>query len=389
MCNLDSMTDEIIIIGDLNFDQFDLVNKGKPLKDFCNSHGLVNTISKGTRRNPITNNLTLLDVILCYSLGHFLKSEVFRYPDSDHFLTISIFKHNSLASSKSNQIESRCLNRDKILQLKELLFLIFSISYFRDVTDVESCWFTIKTAILVCLDTIAPLKKMNVKIKNIVSWYDKELVILSKKRNRLYNKASHTNLQDDWAMYKRTRKHYKTLFRRKKIEHFNNILKQDSTSSPILWKKLNPYLNPNKQTKIEPSFFSTNNQLSLSPQDISNMFSNFFSSVTNRFTFVDRNICLSYIDGIFNKANSVNQLKNTNSFDFSTITKEEVLKALKSMKNSASGATGIDSKVFIECADELAEPITFVFNLSIQKNTIPDQRCVIVQFVIEFQLQIT
>jgi hypothetical protein len=47
----------------------------------------------------------------------------------------------------------------------------------------------IKALLISCINIAAPIKNMQVKTKNLVPWFDKDLVILSKKRNRLYNKA--------------------------------------------------------------------------------------------------------------------------------------------------------------------------------------------------------
>ena len=114
--------DEIIIVGDLNFDMFD-INKSKPLVEFSTSNGFSNTVKKGTRLNPITYALTLLDVILCYSLTLLIDSEVFHYPDSDHAFTVSIFNYSSPPSNKQTKYKSRCLNKDKLFEIKLLLSL--------------------------------------------------------------------------------------------------------------------------------------------------------------------------------------------------------------------------------------------------------------------------
>ena len=210
---------------------------------------------------------------------------------------------------------------------------------------------------------------MNTK-PHVIPWIDKDLVVLGKKRNLLYNKAISSGLKDDWTIYKRCRKQYKTLFRRNKILHFHNLSLTNNSSSK-LWKSFNPFIKPNHNSPIDPSLLVNDNS-NVTSNDISNLFSNFFSSVTNRFTFIDRSICNAYVDKIFNNF-KYNKSINNDSFNFTPFIDEEILKALVSMKISSPGAVGIDSIIFKECANELQKSITFIFNLCLSTNTIPKE----------------
>jgi len=276
---LEISSDDVFIIGDLNNDMLDTVDNC--LKNFCNNNGLVNTITKGTRTNPTTKLLTLLDVILCLCNKYLIKSEVFHMPCSDHGLIMSVFNHSS-SFNKPTQINSRCLNDKKILSLKTILLSTLSLSNFDRYITVESRWAAIKALLISCINIAAPIKNMQVKTKNLVPWFDKDLVILSKKRNRLYNKAISSKLDNDWLNFKNIRQSFSHLFRLKKSTFYKNIVGNESTSSSKLWRKLDPYLNPNKITKVSPSLIINDTYFN-TPKDIAMTFSNFFSSVTNSF----------------------------------------------------------------------------------------------------------
>lgn len=222
------------------------------MKNFCNNNGLVNTITKGTRTNPTTKLLTLLNVILWLCNKYLIKSEVFYMPCSDHGLIMSVFNHSSIFN-KPTQINSRCLNDKNILSLKTILLSTLSLSNFDRHITVESRWAAIKALLISCINIAASIKNMQVKTKNLVPWFDKDLVILSKKRNRLYNKAISSKLDKDWLDFKNTRQSFSHLFRLKKSTFYKNIVRNESTSSRKLWRKLDPYLNPNKITKVSPS----------------------------------------------------------------------------------------------------------------------------------------
>ena len=80
-----------------------------------------------------------------------------------------------------------------------------------------------------------------------------------------------------------------------------------------------------------------------------------------------------FINDNFNSSSIIQNLKTKRPFELASITPDEVLKALSTMKNSAPGAVGIDSRVFRDCSEELKEPITSIFNLCIASNCMPDE----------------
>ena len=124
-----------------------LVNEDNKLQDFCNTNGFKNTITKGTRTNPITKFVTLLDVILCYCFNFFIASEVFKMPCSDHALVITVFDH-LVVNCKPSNIQSRCIYDNKIIKLKQILSSALSISNFDIYKDVYDRWAALKAIIL-------------------------------------------------------------------------------------------------------------------------------------------------------------------------------------------------------------------------------------------------
>ena len=122
--NFDNNCKEVIIAGDLNYDMLDN-NKSIKLKNFIDINGFKNTISDGTRLNPTTGKLTLLDVILCLFTSFFIVSSSFFYPCSDHKLVVSVFKHKSIRN-KSRVINTRCLNTPTLDKIKEKLLFYFT-----------------------------------------------------------------------------------------------------------------------------------------------------------------------------------------------------------------------------------------------------------------------
>ena len=102
-----------------------------------------------------------------------------------------------------------------------------------------------------------------------------------------------------WLNFTNIRNLFKSKFRQAKALHFKDFIVKNSTSS----------LNPNKKLAFSASDLMQGNSNN-SPQDIANMFSNFFDSVLNKFVFLSLSICLEYISSVFNSANSLLKLSN-------------------------------------------------------------------------------
>jgi hypothetical protein len=361
-----------IIIGDLNFDQFDS-SKSAKLNSFCDSFGFKNTITKGTRYNPTTGHSTLLDYIMCFQFDQFLASEVFKFPSSDHSLIVSVFKQPS-PPYKPTQISTRCLNKEKINKIKTFINIFFLNYNIFSILNTNENWLAIKQGINFSMDSLAPLKKMNVKTRKIVPWFDHDLVQAARKRDRQYYIAVNSKLPGDWNLFKMLRQDFSKLFRRKKSQHFQDLTK--SAHKKKIWKKIHPYIKPNKKTKIIPSLFSKHSSSS-EPTDIANLFSNYFSSITDVFKFTELKICSLFIRRCFKSNISLMKRMKMNGIDgkfkikeFST---EEVGTALKEMRSDSDpGFVSIEAIIFKECSDELKHVICSLFNNCLRNSEIPD-----------------
>lgn len=94
-------------------------------------------------------------------------------------------------------------------------------------------------------------------------------------------------------------------------------------------------------------------------------FSNFFSSVTNSFSFLGIDDCSNFINNHFLITPLLNSLSNSGSgYDFVKFSAVEVHKALLSLRSSsAAGFVGIETRVFKDCASELKDCLTDLFNV--------------------------
>ena len=177
--------DEIIIAGDLNFNMLDKEDSA-PLRDFRADHGLNSVVKKGTRLNPSTKLMTLLDVLLLVNLNLLASSGVFPYPGSDHWLVIVALELKA-TNSKPRTTQSRGLTiKARFEQLTIKLKYHFGHLNLSLLEDVNVHWRELKRAIILCLDQAAPLKTRCHKASQHQPWYDAELAKLNAKRTKLY-----------------------------------------------------------------------------------------------------------------------------------------------------------------------------------------------------------
>jgi len=370
--DIDSL--DTLIIGDLNFNMDDH-HHSKKLSDFNTTFGFTNTIHKPTRRDPISGNLSLLDVILSTSPSSCLSSNVFPYACSDHSLIVSIFNFKS-SKYKYSSIPSRCLNEKKIGDIKTEIKNYFNKLNLSLIVDVDENWRLIKEGIIICLDKIAPVKQVNVRITKNLPWYDRQLVNLAHKRNKLYNSWCKTKLKSDREKYVTERNRYYSVFRAKKSNYYKDFVCENSQSTKSFWIKLNPFLNPNKKQKISASILSSKENKIHSSNDLVNAFSNYFATILNKFNFINLDCCKLFIDNFFENSSSLKNLIPNDSvkFEFGATTTVEVNSRLKKLNSkSAPGSIGIEANVFKECSDELTPIICELFNLCLKQNSIPHE----------------
>ena len=377
--DLDKNNNEVIIIGDLNYNM--LLKKDNPLVIFCKDHGFKNTNKTvGTRLNVNKNLLTpvwtLLDVILCYSLRKFINTTIFPFHSSDHAMVVTMFNFKK-EYLKSNSFVARSLSPKNLDSIKLSLSRIIPTFSFES-SDIPMHWSVLKDLILSVVNNIAPLKKYNTKSLSNVPWFDKELVQLGRIRDKNYHSAlalsKYKNIpcediKVEFDKFKESRNQFHSAFKKKKSDYFKNVIDSQSTSSKKLWRNINCFINPNKKASIVPNLIlkgeSKNTNL-----DAANCFVNFFSTIINKYAFLQLNICIAFITTFFK--NSFKFVIPAEAFTFAPISISEVFNLLNTLDiGSAKGEVGIETLIFKECADILSLPFANLFNQCIKYNFMP------------------
>ena len=180
-----------------------------------------------------------------------------------------------------------------------------------------------------------------------------------------------------WLEFKTINNSFKSQFRLAKAAHFKDLISKNSTSSTKLWSHINPLINPNKKLITKSTDIIHGDKFN-SPKEIANIFSNYFDSILNKFTFLAVIICIDYIEKIFNSSASIvaqlSILKKKQKFELKPITETDLAYFFSKLdKLSAAGISEIECSLIKHCEEALTKPLVILFNLCIKSGKIPDE----------------
>ena len=215
---------------------------------------------------------------------------------------------------------------------------------------------TLEQAINESVPKIRPRRNDNCSVRKKKNYKLDETVLKKiETKKQAYGKWLKTRDTKDYALYARLRNQVKSECRKSERNHEMKIAK-DSKSNPKIF-----YNFANKKLKVREGIgdLKDNDQTISSSEGKAECLNKFFCSV-----FTEEN--LNYIPKY--ERDDVND--NLENVSFTT---EAVRKKLKSLDASKSaGPDGIQTVVLKELADQLAEPLAYLFNQSMCEGKLPD-----------------
>ena len=187
-----------------------------------------------------------------------------------------------------------------------------------------------------------------------------EIRTLIRQRKRLYKKAKLKKDEKSWDLFRKKRNEVVASVKKAKKTYLNKLTKKagETHNSPKTWWKINKtLLKSNKTTEIP--FLFHNDVFYENAKDKAKVFNDFFASQS------DLDDSGHTLNEQISDDNSINTLDNI------VLTKEvhDVLKSLNTTKSS--GPDLISPKMLKMGADELAYPLSKLFNLSLQESKFP------------------
>ena len=180
------------------------------------------------------------------------------------------------------------------------------------------------------------------------------------KRDRLFKKFKRTSNPAVWVHFKKVRNSIVNAIRRAKINFFRSVsakLSDPGLCSKKWWHLSKSLLNNREKRRIP--FLLDNGSSVTNDANIAEIFNNFFASQS---TLCDDSGQLPAFS-----------FRTTERLSIITVSKMEIHEILESLDTSkASGYDGLGNKVLKMLAPALSEPLSHLFNLSLQSGVFPN-----------------
>ena len=203
------------------------------------------------------------------------------------------------------------------------------------------------------------IPKTTMRSRKKMSWLLESTLKLIRVKHRMYKVAKRTMTEKDWNKYKSVRNKLRDCTRRDHQSHLQDICDNLHTDQRSFWRWLK---NVKCQQAIIPPLTVMGKTVT-GIVDKANALNNYFVSVFTRENKQDMERL---------KAMLASSRKTVCMEDF-TVEKSDVYKQLCQIDPSkSSGPDGIPGRLLTEGATQLAEPLTKVFNMSLQSGDLPN-----------------
>jgi hypothetical protein len=214
----------------------------------------------------------------------------------------------------------------------------------------------------------APLKEQKVRGKDC-PWLTREIKQLINSRDYYLKRFKKSNNDSDWNNYKNLRNSVTSKIRIGKANSVRRVLKETSDKPNSFWKSIKKCYPTNDTTSASKTFI-INDTAVFNKGTIANAFCSFFSKVGSSLM---KSSFINYTWASFNHRKYMSAINpNNNQFKFSPVYIGDVIKILMNLKTSkASGVDGIPASLIKDTAHELAAPLPFMINRSLQCGIFP------------------
>ena len=296
---------------------------------------------------------TLIDLILVTHPENILFTGVCDAAGiSDHCLTYCAYnvKRTKFKPYVVRRRDFRNLDRDAFNHAMELE-PFENILYVDSVDDKVT---VLENSINTVLDKFAPYKSFVVSNKSATPWITDEILEKMNERDGCKDEFNKTGETDHWEAYKYLRNKVTAMMRASQKKVFNDNINSKISNTKDFYdaaKRLNVI--PNKKNK--PNF-------------------NFSSDALNRAFTANNN---KKLDLNFINSRIANLYKKTipciHKFSFQSISEEDCIKIVKSIKSKSSGIDGINISTILLFLPRISTLLTHIVNMSFELNTFPER----------------
>jgi hypothetical protein len=201
------------------------------------------------------------------------------------------------------------------------------------------------------LDECVP--KIKFKGRSFPPWFDNDVIALLKDKEKSHRRYKKFGNPAEYELFSKLRAEFKKLKLLKYREYVGEVENSSKDNPKRFWG----FVSSKSKSGSIPEIVKLNGILYESPDTIAEAFNNYFQSVFNKSD-------ISYLPKLRTfKDDVLNNIR---------IPYDEVFKLLKGIDvNKACGPDNISSVLLKTCAEELAFPLTYIFNKSLKLGTFP------------------
>ena len=370
-CYLESSM--VFVIGDLNVNFLCMPNG---LSDLLDAFNLKQVIKQPTCFKSIENP-TLLDVILTDKPRSLNGSINVSLGISDFHNYIGAATKLSRPSTKPKIIQYRSLKKfDEKLYLTDLESGPFHVSQIFDDVD-DQLWFHNKLLTDI-IDKNAPLKVKEISRCQLPYMNDKLRKAINVKA-MLWRKYQKRKSQETWSNFKKQRNFVNKLKRTSMKLYFDEKCNSDVNKNRHFWKVIKPFITNNVKSGNDCITLCNDNSLISNPTDVSNVFNEFFTNISQDLCEPASVVTMSVNQVIdhYNDHPSISMIQDhvhvAERFDFTAVSPTSVFNKLKELQsNKACGYDNIPAQFLKLGAKALSLSLTPIINNSLISDKFPD-----------------
>lgn len=363
---------ESYLLGDFNTNMISRNNTSKlfrSLTNFMNIFNLRQIIKEPTR--IAKNSSSLLDLILTTDPDRITQSGVIDFGISDHSAIFCTRKINKGCKINShNTCKIRCM---KNFDQKVFLGKLNRKDWFKvlNCEQVDKAWSIFRNFFMDVVDDVAPVKEIRLKQKT-ESWFNGDIHHLVHERDKAlfrFRKSKDSKVYDE---YKMLRNKVQSEVKKAKRNYVKLEIKENKNCPKKLWKTIKELgISSKSKSACKIGLKNENSdEIIFDDEKVASSFNTFFSNIASKLVSVLPNRLFD--DGKLQLYYSEKGIK-PNSFTFTIVSEEEVLKLITSLNVSKStGCDNISAKFVKFGADVICTPLTYIINLSLRKSTVPD-----------------
>ena len=223
--------------------------------------------------------------------------------------------------------------------------------------DVGKAWQTLAGKFINIVDIHTPVSKVRNRPNQQLLFIDKttRIIIRKKKKHSAWNKYVYCNRDSNFEKYKRARNAATNAIRLAKYNYEKELSTKINTNGKIFWN----YVRKNhKTTTTIGNILDKDDKLIKNDETKANVFDEYFASVFKK---------------SINMSTSLNKRNYQSTLDDMEITEDDVLKVISEINpNKSIGPDNIHLKAIVECKLELSNPLTIIFNKSLNEERIPE-----------------